>query len=65
MAYHDSTLNMGSLWSVSDTFTTTAFVPAPFNPIISTSSGNQCIQPTSLLVQINQSSNEPDMKTAQ
>ena len=34
MAYHDSTLNMGSLWSSSDTFTTSTFVPAPFNPII-------------------------------
>ena len=65
MAYHDSTLNMGSLWSVSDTFTTTAFVPAPFNPIISTTLGsNQCNTPTSLLVQINQSSNEPDIENS-
>ena len=62
MAYHDSTLNMGSLWSASDTFTTSIFVPAPFNPIISTSLGNtQCNTPSSLLVQINQSQNEPDI----
>ena len=62
MAYHDSTLNMGSLWSVSDTFTTSIFIPAPFNPIISTSLSNtQCNTPSSLLVQINQSQNEPDI----
>jgi hypothetical protein len=62
MAYHDSTLNMGSLWSASDTFTTSIFVPAAFNPIISTSLGStQCNTPSSLLVQINQSQNEPDI----
>ena len=62
MAYHDSTLNMGSLWSSSDTFTTSTFVPAPFNPIISTTLGSSiCNTPTSLLVQINQSTNEPDI----
>lgn len=65
MAYHDSTLNMGSLWSASDTFTTSIFVPAPFNPIINTTLGTSlCNTPTSLLVQINQLSNEPDIENS-
>ena len=62
MAFHDSTLNMGSLWSSSEIFTTSSFIPAPFNPIISTTLGaNVCNTPTSLLVQINQVTNEPDI----
>ena len=62
MAFHDSTLNMGSLWSQSDTFTTSTFLPAPFNPIINTSLGSTiCNSPSSLLVEINQVTNEPDI----
>jgi len=62
MAFHDSTLNMGSLWSQSDTFTTSTFVPAPFNPIVNTSLGSTiCNSPSSLLVEINQVTNEPDI----
>lgn len=62
MAFHDSTLNMGSLWSQSDTFTTSTFIPAPFNPIVNTSLGSTiCNSPSSLLVEINQVTNEPDI----
>jgi|TARA_B110000263_G_scaffold131357_1_gene114191 hypothetical protein len=65
MAYHDSTLNMGSLWSVSDTFTTSIFVPAPFNPIINTVLGsNQCNTPSTLMIEIDQAQNEPDIGTS-
>lgn len=65
MAYHDSTLNMGSLWSVSDTFTTSIFVPAPFNPIINTIIGNnQCNTPSTLMIEIDQAQNEPDIGTS-
>ena len=62
MAFHDSTLNMGSLWSQSDTFTTSTFLPAPFNPIVNTSLGSTiCNNPSSLLLEINQVTNEPDI----
>jgi len=62
MAYHDSSLNMGSLWSVSDTFTTTTFIPAPFNPNVTTLLGNtQCNNPSTLMVLITQTQNEPDI----
>ena len=62
MAFHDSTLNMGSLWSQSDTFTTSTFIPAPFNPIVNTSLGSTiCNSPSPLLVEINQVTNEPDI----
>ena len=65
MAYHDSTLNMGSLWSASDTFTTGIFVPAPFNPIINTVLGNnQCNTASSLQIVIDQATNEPDIGTS-
>jgi hypothetical protein len=65
MAYHDSTLNMGSLWSASDTFTTSIFVPAPFNPIINTMIGNnQCNTPSTLMIEIDQAQNEPDIGTS-
>jgi hypothetical protein len=65
MAYHDSTLNMGSLWSTSDTFTTGIFVPAPFNPIINTVLGNnQCNTASSLQIVIDQATNEPDIGTS-
>ena len=65
MAYHDSTLNMGSLWSASDTFTTSIFVPAPFNPIINTIIGNnQCNTPSTLTIEIDQAQNEPDIGTS-
>jgi len=65
MAYHDSTLNMGSLWSTSDTFTTSTFIPAPFNPAINTVLGNnQCNSASSLKIIIDQSPNEPDIGTS-
>ncbi|MDC1069469.1 hypothetical protein OAP97_01905, partial [Flavobacteriales bacterium] len=32
MTFHDTTTLLASLWSASDTFITTSFVPAPFNP---------------------------------
>jgi len=65
MAYHDSTLNMGSLWSASDVFTTSIFVPAPFNPIITTTLGNnQCNTPSTLMIEISQAQDEPDIGTS-
>ena len=65
MAYHDSTLNMGSLWSASNIFTTSIFVPAPFNPIITTTLGNnQCNTPSTLMIEISQTQDEPDIGTS-
>ena len=62
LTFHDSTILMGSLWSVSDTFTTISFVPAAFNPlIINTLSSLECNIAVELYLQITQASNEPDI----
>lgn len=62
MAYFDSTIQMASLWSAPDTFTTITFVPAPFNPIIDNSiSSTLCNTPVDLLLRITQAPNEPDI----
>tara|TARA_B100001250_G_scaffold95218_1_gene79558 strand:+ start:4884 stop:5885 length:1002 start_codon:yes stop_codon:yes gene_type:complete len=64
MAYCDSTNQNGSNWSVSDTFTTTAFVPTPFNPIItSTLTSLECNTNSELHLRITQDANEPDIGT--
>lgn len=62
VTFHDTTILMSSLWSVSDTFTTTSFVAAPFNPLITnTLSTLECNAIADLQLQITQSSNEPDI----
>ena len=62
-AYCDSTNQINSNWSIIDTFTTTLFVAAPFNPIITNSTSNlQCNTPTDLLLTVSQDANEPDIE---
>ena len=63
MSYYDTTNLLGSLWSPIDTFTTAQFVPAPFNPLISTSiSSTLCGEKVDLFVSISQSANQPDIE---
>jgi len=65
MAYFDSTYLQASLWSSPDTFTTTTFVAAPFNPIITNSIDNPiCNTATNLSLFASQSQNEPDIGTS-
>ena len=65
LTYHDTTNLLASLWSVSDTFTTTSFVAAPFNPtIINTLSSLECNVSTELSLKIIQTTNEPDIGTS-
>ena len=60
--FQDSTILMSSLWSISDTFTTSSFVAAPFNPVINnTLSTLECNARANLYLEITQSSNEPDI----
>ncbi len=64
LTYHDSTTLLGSLWSVSDTFTTTSFIPANFNPLVSnTLVSLECNMQTELFLEITQATNEPDIAT--
>ena len=64
-AYCDSTNQLNSSWSVIDTFTTSLFFPAPFNPIITnTLSDLQCNAPTNLLLTVSQNADEPDIETS-
>jgi|TARA_B100000959_G_scaffold132841_1_gene139279 hypothetical protein len=64
-AYCDSTNQINSNWSVIDTFTTSLFVAAQFNPIMSvTLSSLQCNTPTDLLLTVSQDVNEPDIATS-
>lgn len=61
-AYCDSTNQMGSLWSIGDTFTTVNFVPAIFNPISTSSlSSEECNTTVDLKLSLVQSNNEPDI----
>ena len=58
----DSTNQPNSGWSVSDTFTTTAFTPAAFSPYIYPLIGNvQCNEPTTFSIVASQVLNEPDI----
>tara|TARA_B100001287_G_scaffold125709_1_gene105953 strand:+ start:14891 stop:16186 length:1296 start_codon:yes stop_codon:yes gene_type:complete len=62
MTYHDTTNLLGSLWSQSDTFTTTTFVPSTFNPtVINNLSSLECNQKTNLHMSISQLQDEPDI----
>ena len=61
----DTSNQPNSGWSVSDTFTTIAFVAAPFNPIITnTIYNNICNAKTSLTLNASQTQNEPDIGTS-
>ena len=61
----DSTNQPNSGWSYSDTFTTPAFLPAPFNPIITkTLSSLECNAQAQLYIKLSQAANEPDIGTS-
>ena len=61
----DTSNQPNSGWSVSDTFTTIAFVAAPFNPIITTTIYNNiCNAKNSLTLNASQTQNEPDIGTS-
>lgn len=61
----DSTNQPNSGWSYSDTFTTPAFLPAPFNPIITkTLSSLECNAQALLYIRLSQAANEPDIGTS-
>ena len=63
--FHDTSAILGSLWSESDTFTTSVFVPAPFNPIINNSlSSLECNATADLFLSVTQANNEPDVGTS-
>ena len=65
MSFCDSTNQLASLWSNTDTFTTTTFVASIFNPIITNSIDNTiCNTQTKLTLFISQSINEPDIGTS-
>ena len=65
MAYYDTTLLMASLWSISDTFTTTTFVASTFSPTIINSIENTiCDNLTNLSLYVSQNLNEPDIGTS-
>lgn len=58
----DSGNQPNSGWSVSDTFTTAAFIPSVFNPIIIPIIGNvQCNQSTPFSIRASQIQDEPDI----
>ena len=66
MAYYDSTSVLASLWSDTETFTTSAFVASPFDPIITNSIDNtSCNAATSLTLFVSQSANQPDIGTTE
>ena len=61
----DTSNQPNSGWSVSDTFTTTAFIAAPFSPIITNTIYNTtCNAKTSLSLKASQIQNEPDIGTS-
>jgi len=65
-AYCDSTNQSNSAWSVIDTFTTIAFVPATFNPqLFYGMSSTLCNTPVSFSLRVMQSQNEPDIGTSE
>ena len=65
MSFCDSTNQIASLWSATDTFTTITFVPSTFNPVIVNSIDNNiCNTPTNLSIFLSQSINEPDIGTS-
>ena len=61
----DTSNQPNSGWSISDTFTTIAFIPTQFNPIITnTIYNNICNAKTSLSLSASQAQNEPDIGTS-
>ena len=59
----DTSNHPNSGWSYSDTFITPAFLPAPFNPIISKVLGSlECNIQTQLYLKVTQDTNEPDIE---
>lgn len=64
--YCDSTNQSNSAWSIIDTFTTIAFVPAPFNPqLFYGMSSTLCNTPVAFSLRVIQSQNEPDIGTSE
>ena len=65
LTYHDTSTLFASLWSLSDTFTTTNFVAASFNPIVTNTISNlQCNTKVDLYLNVSQATNEPDIGTS-
>ena len=65
MAYYDSSFMMASLWSATDTFTTTTFIFSAFNPIITNTIDNTiCNNASNLTLFVSQLLNEPDIGTS-
>jgi hypothetical protein len=65
MSFCDSTNQMASLWSTTDTFITTTLVPSIFNPVIENSINSTiCNTPTKLSLFVSQSLNELDIGTS-
>lgn len=65
LTYHDTTSLQGSLWSISDTFTSASFIPSTFNPIVINSlSSLQCNTHSELSLRITQTPNEPDIESS-
>ena len=63
-AFCDSTNQLGSNWSIIDTFTTINFVAAPFNPLVVNSISHQiCDSSTNLTLRVSQNADEPDIGT--
>ena len=63
-AFCDSTNQLGSNWSIIDTFTTINFVAAPFNPLVVNSISHQiCDSSTNLTLRVSQNTDEPDIGT--
>ncbi len=64
-AFCDSTNQLGSNWSITDTFTTINFVAAPFNPLVVNSISHQiCDSSTNLTLRVSQNADEPDIGTS-
>lgn len=65
MAFCDSTNQLGSNWSVNDTFTTPVFIASPFNPLVINMLSNlECNTHTELSIRVSQTANEPDIDTS-
>ena len=65
MSFCDSTNQIASIWSTTDTFTTARFIPSLFNPIITNSIGNNnCNASTNLSLFVSQTLNEADISTS-
>ena len=64
MSFCDSTNLLGSSWSIKDTFTTTAFIPATFDPSINYDlSDLECNKACELIINTSQLNDEPDIAT--